>query len=139
MTIEQAALLISALGLGAVLNSVVKAITEKRKLGADTTSILTAAARELVEPLRAELANERVERAAENAEHVARLQQERAERAAEHAEHIAELQREREQAAALTSDLDAALNECRTLRAGLAAAHRELTRLRARLDDAAGP
>lgn len=116
MTVQDIALLISALGLGAVLNSVVKAVTEKRKVGADTTSVLTAAARELVEPLRNELATERQERAEE------------------HRQHLAELQSERRQAEALKSELDRALDECRVLRRGLAAAHEELTRLRARLD-----
>lgn len=117
MNTQDVALLISALGLGAVLNSVVKAITEKRKLGADTTSILTAAARELVEPLRKELTAERVERAQE------------------HAQHIAELKAERQQAAELRTELDNALTECRDLRADLESAHTELTRLRARLDE----
>lgn len=116
MTTQDVALLLSALGLGAILNSVVKALSDRRKLGADTTSILTSAARELVEPLRKELAAER------------------AERVAEHQEHVQELAAERAQVTQLKRDLDVALDECRTLRRGLAAAHDELTRLRARLE-----
>ena len=116
MTTQDIALMLSALGIGAVLNSVVKAFSDRRKLGADTTSVLTSAARELVEPLRKELAAER------------------AERAAEHREHVQALDAERAQVTQLRRDLDVALDECRTLRRGLSAAHAELTRLRARLE-----
>lgn len=116
MNVEDAALVLSALGFGAVAQAALRAITDRRKIGADTTSILTAAARELVEPLRKELATEREERAAE------------------HQQHVQELREEREAAAGLRADLDAALGEARTLRLSLSAAHRELTALRARLE-----
>lgn len=128
LSVQELALLISALGLGAVLNSVVKAISEKRKVGADSVSVLTAAALTLVKPLQDELERERIERATE-------LERERSDRAREHEQHIRELRDERAQATQLKNDLDAALDECRTLRRGLAAAHDELTRLRARLDE----
>lgn len=113
---EQIALLLSALGIGAVLRDVAKSLLDRRKVGADTTSVLTTVAVSLVKPLSDQ------------------LEAERTERATEHAQHIRELQEERAQAAALKTDLDAALDECRTLRKDLAAAHTELTRLRARLD-----
>lgn len=118
MTIENVALLISALGLGAVLNSVVKAVSEKRKIGADATSVLTAAARELVEPLRQELKTER------------------AERAQEHEQHVRELKQEREQAAQLRAELDDALSDCRHLRDELHEARTEIEQLRAELSAA---
>lgn len=117
MSIEQIALMISALGIGAVLNSVVKAITEKRKVGADTTSVLTAAALTLVEPLRKELEAERVERARE------------------HQTHLEELASERRSASALRADLSSALDECHELRAELVEARAELVALRAQIAD----
>jgi hypothetical protein len=98
------------------LRDVAKSVLDRRKLGADTTSVLTSVAVSLVEPLSRQ------------------LEAERSERAKEHAQHIAELQEERLQAVALRADLAEALDECRDLRADLAAAHDELTRLRARLD-----
>lgn len=113
---EQIALLLSALGIGAVLRDVAKSVLDRRKLGADTTSVLTTIAVSMVAPLSAQLEDEREQRVKD------------------HVEHIAELQAEREQAALLKRDLDAALEECRTLRRSLTAAHAELTALRARLD-----
>jgi hypothetical protein len=115
---EQLALLLSALGIGAVLRDVARSLLDRRKVGADTTSVLTSVALTLVKPL-----NEQ-------------LEAERAVRATEHAQHIADLRAERAQASALRDDLDKALTECRDLRDELEAAHKELTRLRARLDDA---
>lgn len=115
LSVEQVALLLSALGLGAVLNSVIKAVSEKRKVGADATSVLTAAARELVEPLRRE------------------LQTERAEREEEHEKHLRELAHEKREAKAVRRELDRALEDCRLLRRDLQAAQVELEDLRARL------
>lgn len=115
LTTEQIALLLSALGIGAVMRDVVKSVIDRRKLGADTTSVLTTVALSLVKPISDQ------------------LEAERTARAEEHAQHIAELQEERAQAELLRADLDAALGECRTLRADLAAAHDELNALRARL------
>jgi chromosome segregation ATPase len=120
LSIEQVALLLSALGLGAVLNSVIKAVSEKRKIGADATSVLTAAARELVEPLRRE------------------LQTERAEREEEHTKHLRELAHEKREAKAVRRELDRALEDCRLLRRDLQAAQAELEELRARLSNGGG-
>jgi polyhydroxyalkanoate synthesis regulator phasin len=117
LTTQDIALLLSALGLGAVLNSVVKALSDRRKLGADTTSILTSAARELVEPLRRE------------------LQTERQERAIEHRQHIEELAYEKAEAASVRRELNRALEDCQLLRRDLAAAQDELADLRARLSE----
>lgn len=116
MNTQDVALVLSALGGGAVIQSVVNALKDRRKLGADTTSILTSAARELVEPLRKELATER------------------AERADEHRTHLAELEDERRKAESVRRELDRALEDCRLLRRELQQTKGELDRLRARLD-----
>lgn len=52
-------------GLGAAVAAVIYALVQRRKVGADATAVVTAAARELVDPLRKELALERAEHAAE--------------------------------------------------------------------------
>lgn len=105
MTTSDVALLLTALGLGAVLQSVIAAVSQRRKVGADTMSVLTAAARELVEPLRKELAQER-------------------------AEHSAELNMEQEKVREVRSELRAALDEVSELRDELAAARREAEQMR---------
>lgn len=137
LTTQDVALLLSALGLGAVLNSIVKAVSDRRKLGADTTSILTSAARELVEPLRKELATEREERATEHRQHIEDLAYEKEVRRREHEAHLRELAQEREQAAELRTELDGALGECRNLRDELSAARTEIDALRHEVNAAA--
>lgn len=139
VTPEEIALVLSALGGGAVINSVVNALKDRKKVGADTVSVLTATARELVEPLRAELNAERAERAADHQRHIADLTAERAERTQDHARHIEELRQERAAVAHVRTELDGALSEARGLRSELADARQqlaeaydEITELRAR-------
>lgn len=57
--------LIAIIGAVGALGAVVNAVFQRRKIGADATAVVTAAARELVDPLRKELATERAENAAE--------------------------------------------------------------------------
>lgn len=50
---------------GGATVAIVQAISQRRKVGADATAVVTAAARELVDPLRKELAQEREDNAKE--------------------------------------------------------------------------
>ena len=109
LSIVVAAGLLGAIGAG------VKAIIDRRGLTAKAvsdeataTSVLTAAAREQVDPLRKELALEREE----------------------HAKEIAELRR---QAKAILADLSECRDEARQLRADLSTARSENKRLRLRV------
>lgn len=61
MNAQDIVLILSALGLGAAIQQVVVALVQRRKIGADTVAVLTAAAADLVGPLRSELAAERAE------------------------------------------------------------------------------
>lgn len=80
-----------ALGLGAVVVEILRAIFQRQKVKGDTAAILSAAARELVEPLHHELARERQE-------------------------HAANMVIERDKIQQLRIELDAALVDMRTLR-----------------------
>lgn len=98
--------LLSGIGLG------VKAWYERRQLAATAasadataTAVVTAAARELVDPLRRELAQER-------------------------ADHAGELDEERSKVAALRRELQEAWEEARALRAELASLRRDSDSLR---------
>lgn len=97
--------LIAALGLGGAIAAAVNAIVQRRRIGADTTAVITAAARELVDPLRKELATER-------------------------AEHAAELDLGRRRLEQMREELASAMDEARALRSELAAARSEADALR---------
>jgi protein tyrosine/serine phosphatase len=99
------ATVLAALGFGGAFVAVVNAVSQRRKVGADATSVVTAAARELVDPLRRELANER-------------------------AEHAREVEAERMKVAQVRAELDAALREAKDLRNELAMARVEADALR---------
>lgn len=103
------------LGLLGAIGAGIKAILDRRGLSAkadadeaSATSVLTAAARELVDPLRKELALERTE----------------------HAKEIAELRR---QVKAVLGDLAECRDEARQLREELTKARKENDRLRHRV------
>ena len=107
--------IVVGLGLLGAIGAAIKAVLDRRGLTAravsdeaTATSVLTAAARELVDPLRKELALEREQ----------------------HSKEIAELRR---QAKAILSDLSECRDEARELRADLTKPRRENTRLRARV------
>lgn len=107
--------IVVGLGLLGAIGKAIKAVLDRRGLTAravsdeaTATSVLTAAARELVDPLRKELALEREQ----------------------HSKEIAELRR---QAKAILSDLSECRDEARELRADLTKTRRENTRLRARV------
>ncbi len=107
--------IVVGLGLLGAIGAAIKAVLDRRGLTAravsneaTATSVLTAAARELVDPLRKELALEREQ----------------------HSKEIAELRR---QAKAILSDLSECRDEARELRADLTKTRRENTRLRARV------
>lgn len=59
------AAVVASLGIGGALAAVVNGLMQRRKIGADATVVVIAAARELVDPLRKELQTERTERAVE--------------------------------------------------------------------------
>ena len=107
--------IVVGLGLLGAIGAAIKAVLDRRGLTAravsdeaTATSVLTAAARELVDPLRKELALEREQ----------------------HSKEIAELRR---QAKAILSDLSECRDEARELHADLTKTRRENTRLRARV------
>lgn len=90
---------------GGALASVITTLAQRRKVGADATAVVTAAARELVDPLRRELANER-------------------------AEHAAEIDVERKKVAGVRNELDQAMKEAQALRSELVAVRHEMDELR---------
>lgn len=96
---------ITALGIGGALTAIINAIVQRKKVGADATSVVIAAARELVDPLRKELAQERKE----------------------HADEIAV---ERSEVSTLRAETTEALAEAQALRAELAACRRMADELR---------
>ena len=107
--------IVVGLGLLGAIGAAIKAVLDRRGLTAravsdeaTATSVLTAAARELVDPLRKELALEREQ----------------------HSKEIAELRR---QAKAILSDLSECRDAARELRADLTKTRRENPRLRARV------
>ena len=107
--------IVVGLGLLGAIGAAIKAVLDRRGLTAravsdeaTATSVLTAAARELVDPLRKELALEREQ----------------------HSKEIAELRR---QTKAILSDLSECRDEARELHADLTKTRRENTRLRARV------
>ena len=107
--------IVVGLGLLGAIGAAIKAVLDRRGLTAravsdeaTATSVLTAAARELVDPLRKELALEREQ----------------------HSKEIAELRR---QAKAILSDLSECRDEARELRADLTKTRRESAGLRARV------
>ena len=53
------AALAASLGLGGIVVAVINGFVQRRKIGADATVVVIAAARELVDPLRKELRSER--------------------------------------------------------------------------------
>lgn len=90
---------------GGAITGVISAILQRRKVGADATAVITAAARELVDPLRKELATER-------------------------SEHAKEIEVQRVNVTRLGEELEAAVSEARTLRRELVAARVEADALR---------
>lgn len=74
MSPETIAMVAAAVFSGGAVVAIVNAISQRRKVGADATAVITAAARELVDPLRKELAAERQENAAEIAAERAKVQ-----------------------------------------------------------------
>ena len=107
MNLNQGLELMVAVGLGAVLVEVLRAIFQRNKVKGDTAAILSAAARELVEPLHNELARERQE-------------------------HAADMLMEREKVKQLRVELDAALDDMRTLRRMVEALQDENAKYRSR-------
>lgn len=105
MSAAELATLLAALGFGGALVAVVNAFSQRRKVGADTTAVVTAAARELVDPLRKELALER-------------------------AEHAKEIEAERRKVAEMRAELEACTEEAKVLRNELAMARVEADALR---------
>lgn len=105
MTPETIALVLTSLGLGGGIVEALRAISQRRKIGADAVAVISAAASELVEPLRRELANER-------------------------REHALELEAERKKVAEVRDELGQALEEARELRGELAMARVEADELR---------
>lgn len=105
MTPADVAVIIAALLSGGVLVEVFKALSQRRKVGADATAVVIAAARELVDPLRKELATEREE-------------------------HAREVEKERAKVALVRAELTAALDEAKYLRNELAMARVEADALR---------
>ncbi len=103
MSPAELATLLAALGFGGALVAVVNAVFQRRKVGADATAVVTAAARELVDPLRKELANER-------------------------ATHAAEVEMERQKVAEVREELQAMTEEAKALRQELGEVRRELDR-----------
>jgi protein tyrosine/serine phosphatase len=99
------ATVLAALGFGGAFVAVVNAVSQRRKVGADATAVVTAAARELVDPLRRALADER-------------------------AEHSREVEAERMKVAQVREELAAALVEAQNLRNELAMARVEADALR---------
>lgn len=97
--------LLAAILGGGTLASIGNSIIQRRKVGADSTSVLTAAARELVDPLRQELANER-------------------------RDHAEELELEHQKVIQVRDELAAALAEAHALRQELAMARVEADALR---------
>ena len=104
--------LISGLGLLGGVGLAIKAVLERRAVAAKAQSdeatatvVLTAAARELIDPLRQELAKER-------------------------AEHAAEIQAERKKIGELRRELDAAMESAQNLRRELGRAWDEVRQLR---------
>lgn len=96
---------ITALGIGGGLTAIINAVMQRKKIGADATSVVIAAARELVDPLRKELAQERKE----------------------HSEEVAE---ERKQVTTLRTETASALAEAQQLRRELAACRQMADELR---------
>lgn len=103
MSSGEAAAFLAALGFGGALVAVINAVFQRRKVGADATAVVTAAARELVDPLRKELAHER-------------------------ATHAAEVDLERRKVAEVRSELLAMTEEAKQLRFELGEVRRELDR-----------
>ena len=68
MSIEVIVALATALGLGGLLQTIYSSFSQRRKVGADAAKEITAAAVELLSPLRQELALERAEAKADAAE-----------------------------------------------------------------------
>lgn len=99
------AIIAAIAGFATALVAVLNALVQRRKIGADATSVVTAAARELVDPLRRELANER-------------------------AEHAREVEAERMKVAEVRKELDQCADEARSLRNELAMARVEADALR---------
>lgn len=99
------AVVLGALLGGGTLVAVINAVAQRRRVQGDTTAVVTAAARELVDPLRKELAAER-----------------------EHRAH--EVESERERFAAMRVELQGALAEAKALRNELAMARVEADALR---------
>lgn len=105
MNAETIALVLASLGIGAAIVEAIRAIAQRHKIGADAVAVVSAAARELVEPLRKELAQERLE-------------------------HSAEIDVERRRVAEVRTELTAALDEAKHLRGELALARVEADELR---------
>ncbi len=105
MTPELIAVILAAVFSGGAITSVVSSISQRRRVGADATAVVTAAARELVDPLRRELATER-------------------------SEHAEELEMERQKVREVRAELAAAHDEARELRNELAMARVEADALR---------
>jgi septal ring factor EnvC (AmiA/AmiB activator) len=110
VTSSTIAIIVAASGFGATIVALINAFAQRRKVGADTsktgadaTAVVTAAARELVDPLRKELANER-------------------------AAHSAEVDMERKKVAEVRTELQAMTEEAKALRKELGAVRRELDR-----------
>ena len=108
---------LTALGLLGGIGIGINAVIQRRSLGANATAVVTAAARELVDPLRKELATER-------ADHAKEIELERG--------RVRELHNEVE---ALRLDLSAAREETRALRKELSDAWSEISKYQRRIQE----
>lgn len=97
--------IVAAVGLGGGGVAVINAYAQRRKVGADATSVFISAARELVDPLRKELATER-------------------------AEHDVEMTAQVQRINSIRSELESASRDAHTLRMELNAARAEADRIR---------
>ena len=102
--------IIVALCGGGAITALLTTLGQRRKVGADATAVVTAAARELVDPLRRELAAER-------------------------RDHAAEIELERKKVKEVRRELEAAMREAKALRRELADARAENDRYRKRIAD----
>lgn len=105
MSPAELAAVVTALGIGGAFTAIINAVVQRRKVGADATSVVIAAARELVDPLRKELSQER-------------------------AEHATEIAQERKEVTNLRAETASALAEAQALREELAACRRLADELR---------
>lgn len=107
------AAVVASLGIGGAVAAVINGLMQRRKIGADATVVVIAAARELVDPLRKELQTERAERAVEERDYLAKI-------------------------AFIRAELETCAREAKVVRAELAEVRRSIRHLVAQRDAGAG-